>query len=107
MIEVRRGKFVPNFQYRYLSEDVPFGLVPTRALAELANVRTPAIDEVIDWAQGALGKVYLVGGRLQGPDAGELPIPQNYGVSGLSDLIRWYGDLSVGPSHHSKESRPS
>jgi hypothetical protein len=106
VIEVGSGKFVPNFQYRYLSEDVPFGLVPTRALAELANVRTPAIDEVIDWAQGALGKVYLVGGRLRGPDAGELPIPQNYGVSGLSNLIRWYEGLSVGPSHHSEESRP-
>jgi hypothetical protein len=106
VIEVGSGKFVPNFQYRYLSEDVPFGLVPTRALAELANVRTPAIDEVIDWAQGALGKVYLVGGRLRGRDAGELPIPQNYGVSGLFNLIRWYEGLSVGSTHHSEESRP-
>jgi hypothetical protein len=39
MLEVRPGKFVPNFGYGYLSEDVPFGLVATRALAEIAGCR--------------------------------------------------------------------
>ena len=47
MRESRPGKFVPNFGYRYLSEDVPFGLVTTRALAEIVDVETPAIEEVI------------------------------------------------------------
>lgn len=95
-IEVRPGKFRPDFQYRYLTEDVPYGLVATRALAEIAQVDTPAIDEVITWAQSVLGKVYLVNDKLQGPDAGELRIPQNCGVSTLADLISWYtGNTSV------------
>jgi predicted dinucleotide-binding enzyme len=96
-IEVRPGKFVPNFQYRYLSEDVPFGLVATRALAEVAAVETPTIDEVITWAQSVLQRTYLVGDGLQGDDAEDLPIPQNYGVSTVSDLVEWYteGDTSV------------
>jgi hypothetical protein len=97
MIEIRPGKFVPDFQYRYLSEDVPFGLVATRALAEIAAVETPMIDEVIAWTQSVLQKAYLVGDRTRGPDAKDLPIPQNHGVSSMSDLIGWYtqGDASL------------
>ena len=97
MVEVRPGKFVPNFQYRYLSEDVPFGLVATRALAEIAGVETPMIDEVIAWAQSVLQRAYLLGDALRGRDAEDLPIPQNYGVSTVSDLIDWYteGDPSI------------
>jgi NAD/NADP octopine/nopaline dehydrogenase, alpha-helical domain len=99
MIESRPGRFVPNFQYRYLSEDVPFGLVVTRALAEIAAVETPMIDDVIVWAQSVLQKAYLVEDTLRGPDAKNVPIPQNYGVSTVSDLIDWYteGDTSISP----------
>jgi hypothetical protein len=99
MIESRPGKFMPNFQYRYLSEDVPFGLVITRALAEIAAVETPMIDDVIVWAQSVLQKAYLVEDGLRGPGAKDVPIPQNYGVSTVSDLIDWYaeGDTSMVP----------
>jgi hypothetical protein len=95
MTELSPGRFVPNFGYRYLSEDVPFGLVITRAFAEIADVRTPTIDEVISWAQSKLQKVYLANGRLEGPDARELPIPQNFGVSTLPELIGWYDDYAA------------
>jgi hypothetical protein len=37
-------------------------------------------------------KAYLAGGRLRGSDMRDLPIPQNYGVSTLADLIGWYSD---------------
>jgi NAD/NADP octopine/nopaline dehydrogenase, alpha-helical domain len=90
MIEVRSGRFVPNFQYRYLSEDVPFGLVVTRAFAEIVDVHTPAIDEVVAWAQRMLHKVYLVDGELRGPDACDLPIPQNCGILSVPELVDWY-----------------
>jgi opine dehydrogenase len=59
----QRGQLVPNFDCRYLTEDVPFGLVPTRALAEIADIETPAIDEVIAWAQSVMhGTYWLVTG---------------------------------------------
>jgi hypothetical protein len=90
MLEAGGGRFVPNFSYRYLSEDIPFGLAVTRAFAELAGVETPAIDEMLRWAQGKLDKSYLVDGRLNGPDAQTLPIPQNAGIETLDDLIEWY-----------------
>jgi opine dehydrogenase len=107
MIEVRPGRFVPNFGYRYLTEDVPFGLVITRALADIVNVKTPTIDEVVRWAQSAMQKVYLTGGKLEGPDALGLPIPQHHGVSALSDLIEWYSDDASEASRSRAHSRPS
>jgi hypothetical protein len=93
--EVAPGRFVPNFDYRYLTEDVPFGLVITRAFAEIANVPTPMIDEVILWAQSKMRKVYLADGRIEGPDARDLPIPQNYGVHTLRDLMAWYENYAA------------
>src|SRR4029453_17785249 len=107
MIEVGPGRFVPDFAYRYLSEDVPFGLVITRAIAELANVATPAIDEVISWAQSKMEKRYLTRGKLEGLDAKDLPIPQNYGVSTLADLIGWYNDdATMSPRTSQPDSAP-
>jgi hypothetical protein len=91
MLEVAPGRFVPNFEYRYLSEDVPYGLVVTRAIAQIADVATPAIDDVIRWAQSKAKKVYLEGDELSGPDARELPIPQNHEIGTLPDLVEWYG----------------
>ena len=93
--EIAPGRFVPNFDYRYLTEDVPYGLVITRGLAELAGVPTPTIDEVIEWAQAAMGRSYLVGGTLSGADAKDVPIPQNYGISELAALFEWYDEASA------------
>jgi hypothetical protein len=96
MIEETPGSFSPNFDYRYLTEDVPYGLVITRALADLAGVETPTINEVISWAQRVLDKVYLVDGRLEGPDMADLPTPQNHGIASLDDLIGWYSAEAAG-----------
>jgi hypothetical protein len=106
MNEVRPGRFAPNFEYRYLSEDVPYGLVITRALADIVNVRTPTIDEVVRWAQSAMQKIYLVGEELEGRDVRDLPIPQHHGVSALSDLIEWYRNETSEASHPRALSRP-
>ena len=93
--ELGAGRYVPNFDYRYLTEDVPYGLVITRGLAELAGVATPTIDEVIGWSQAMMGRSYLTGSRLAGPDAKDVPIPQNYGISRLAELFEWYGEASA------------
>ena len=60
---------------------MPFGLVVSRAIAGLAGVETPMIDEVIAWAGARLGKDYL------GRDGGEACIPQKYGLGNLEALI--------------------
>jgi hypothetical protein len=96
MIEVAPQEFVPNFAYRYLTEDVPYGLVVTRAFADIVGVDTPMIDDVISWAQRVLKKAYLIDGRLEGPDVTDLPTPQNHGIFSLDDLIRWYSAAARG-----------
>jgi hypothetical protein len=89
MIEAN-GVLVPNFRYRYLSEDVPFGLAVVRAIAQLAGVQTPAIDTVIRWAQSKIDKRYLLDGKVGGSDALALPLPQNYAIETIAGLVQWY-----------------
>jgi hypothetical protein len=79
---------VPDFQARYLAEDVPYGLIVTRGIAELANVPTPTMDRVITWAQMRLGKEYLVGGKLRGRDLTTSHAPQRYDFKRLDDITR-------------------
>ncbi len=46
MVETDDGKFVPNFKFRYLFEDIPFGLAVIKGIGDLAEVKTPHIDKV-------------------------------------------------------------
>lgn len=85
---VEPNLFAVDFSARYLAEDVPYGLVVTRGLAELAAVPTPIIDEVIDWVQTRLGKCYLVNGHLSGPDLAQTHAPQAYGINNLAALAQ-------------------
>ncbi len=84
---VEEGAYVPWFGSRYLAEDVPFGLLVTRGIAELTGVRTPAIDDVIGWAQERLGREYLVHGRLAGRDVANSRAPQRFGIVTLQHLF--------------------
>jgi hypothetical protein len=81
------GGLAPDFQARYLSEDVPFALLATRGIAQLAGVPTPTIDQVITWSQGRLGKEYLVDGELLGVDLASSRSPQRYGYQDLDSMI--------------------
>jgi hypothetical protein len=85
-----RGTFVPQFGYRYLSEDVPYGLVVTRALAQLLGCATPAIDAVLRWTQANTEAMYLANGRVHPADVRHLPVPQSCGIDSASELFAWY-----------------
>jgi hypothetical protein len=47
------------------------------------------IDLALTRAQALLQRTYLAGDSLQGADVRQLPIPQNSGISTLSELIDW------------------
>lgn len=87
MQEVGHGYFLPDFQSRYLTEDVPYGLIVTKAIAQLAEVKMPVIDEVILTVSKWMEREYLVSGNLKGIDIKETRIPQNYGINRLEELI--------------------
>ena len=82
------GGYVPDFSYRYTSEDVPFGVVVIKGISEIAGVKTPVMDKVIAWAQEKLGKEYIVGSELKGKDVCETRAPGAYGFKTLDDLCK-------------------
>lgn len=86
---VEPNTFVIDYQTRYLAEDVPYGLVVLRGIAQLVGVDTPTIDDVITWAQAHLGHQYLVNGALSGADLNKTRAPQVYGITTVADLVAY------------------
>ncbi|XP_076437739.1 opine dehydrogenase-like [Babylonia areolata] len=87
MKNISPGQYMPDFRHRYLSEDIPFGLTIVKGMAQILGLGTPIIDEVMTWAQGKLGKEYLVGSELKGKDVKETRAPQAFGFHSLDDLV--------------------
>jgi hypothetical protein len=82
-----QGRFSADFKYRYLTEDIPFGLVVIKGIAEIAGMSTPAINQVLEWAQGRMGKEYIKGGKLVGPDAMHSRSPQAFGINNEKTML--------------------
>jgi hypothetical protein len=86
---VEENAYRPWFESRYLTEDIPYSLLVSRGIAEIAGVSTPIIDQVILWAQEQMAKSYLVDGHLVGPDVIESRAPQRFGIATVEDLLAW------------------
>jgi len=95
-------KYLPNFKYRYFTEDIPMGLVVTRGIAELAGVPTPHMDDVILWCQKMIGKEYLVDGKLTGKDLHSSRAPQHYGFTDLGAFMEANHYLEVADKDEGK-----
>ena len=87
MTEVAAGQFTPNFGHRFLAEDIPFGLVVVRGIAEIAGIETPTIDVVLAWSQERLGRHYLTGAGFVGADIASSRAPQRYGMTTLDEIL--------------------
>ena len=67
-----------SFEHKYITEDVPVGLMPMSALGRAAGVATPAIDAVIAMARYLTGKDFAAEARtlermgLAGMDAARI-----------------------------------
>lgn len=81
------GKFLPDFSHRYMTEDIPFGLVAIRGIAEIMGIETPNIDKVLTWSQQQMGKEYLVDKKLQGKDISTSRAPQSYGFTTIESIL--------------------
>ncbi|EDO47690.1 predicted protein [Nematostella vectensis] len=79
---------VPTFKSRYTLEDIPYGLVVIKGLAELFGVPTPQSDKVLLWIQEKAGKEYLVDGKLQGRDVKNTGAPQRFGITDVQELMK-------------------
>ena len=79
--------WIPDFENRYFTEDIPFGLCIYKGIAEILGEETPMIDTVLNWAQKHMDKEYLVNGKLQGKDVPETNAPQRFGINSFENLI--------------------
>ena len=70
-----------NLQHRYITEELPYVLVPLSALARAAGIKTPGIDCIVQLGSMANGVDYWKTGRTL----------EKLGLNGLSipDLIRY------------------
>ncbi len=87
MIKTDEGKYIPNFGYRYMTEDIPVGLVVTRGIAELCGVQTPSMDKVIKFGEKVMNKKFLEGGKVAGPDIAMTRSPQAFGIKTIEEFI--------------------
>ena len=95
------NKFVPNFDYRYLTEDVPFGLLVIKAIGQMCeNLKTPIMDMILLWCQQVMNKRYVkidkvgtFGERyvridLDSEDVKHSRIPQLFGMHTIEEMLR-------------------
>lgn len=71
MIQLPDGSFAPDWENRYFTEDIPYGMLIIKAFAVKYGIDTPTIDKVLEWAQRGMKKEYLINGRLTGRDLPE------------------------------------
>mmetsp|Transcript_18861 Transcript_18861/g.24307 ORF Transcript_18861/g.24307 Transcript_18861/m.24307 type:complete len:438 (-) Transcript_18861:281-1594(-) len=89
LVEVSPDQFQPAVNSRLFWEDIPFGLVIIKSLAEmLGNFPTPTLDFLIRWHQQFMGKEYLLhDNQLNALLIGETGSPYKYGIHSLEDLV--------------------
>lgn len=58
------GGYAPDYDNRYFSEDIPFGLMLIKYMAEINSIATPSIDRIIRWYERLSGKVFLEGDKV-------------------------------------------
>ena len=89
-VKLVNGLYQIDVKSRYLTEDIPYGLLVSKAIAELADVSTPKIDEVIETAGRWMDVQYLVNGKLLGQDLVKTRIPQNFGLDSLEAIAEMF-----------------
>ena len=80
-----------NTQCRFFSDDIPYGLLIAKWLAEQLKVATPMVDEVITWAQELRGEQFLVGGKICREyclrERFATGIPESYGITSMDHVF--------------------
>lgn len=89
MIEKENG-YIPDFNSRYFKEDFPYGLCIIKSFCDIAKIDTPMINQILKWFQVKNNVNYFIQDKFEGKDLNELPIPQNFGLKCLEDIVEFY-----------------
>lgn len=91
MLPDEQGGFTPNFQHRYLTEDVTYGLLPLKGFAELLGISTPVLDDILNWTQAILNTVWIQENQLTSlTKASPIRSPQRFGLSSFESVAQQY-----------------
>ena len=78
MVKKEHG-YLLNLNARVFVEDIPYGLVVLKDIAEKVDLKTPHIDKAIQWHQKLMNKDFLVGDRLNQNLIEQTGAPTRYG----------------------------
>ena len=79
-----------NVKARIFTEDIPFGLCVLKDLAEMLELKTPYIDEAIEWHQKLMGKQFIINGKLNEQLIPETGCPRRFGFKTFDQLMQHY-----------------
>jgi hypothetical protein len=86
------GECQLNINTRFFTDDIPFGLLIAKWVADKLRVATPFIDEIISWAQGLRGESFLdENGKINLEYCLQVKhttgIPEAYGIQTVDDIL--------------------
>ena len=84
MKKLENNQYILDKNIRFIIEDIPYGLIMFKGIAELVGEKTPNIDKIIIWAQTLLNKKYLIDNKLNNLVA--TGAPQNFEIKTLEEL---------------------
>lgn len=84
------GGYIPDLEERYFLEDFEYGLFVIKSFCSICEIQTPQIDKIIKWLEKIFKKEYFKGNTFNGKDLINLPLPQNYGILNINDILNFY-----------------
>ncbi len=87
--------WVPDFESRYFTEDISYGLIIIKSIAQILNIQVPAIDKVIGWAQYHMKRQFVTNGNLLWTLIKDVPLHQNFGLTLPKDFISYYKQPNI------------
>eukprot|EP01084_Bolivina_argentea_P016650 31135_1 len=88
--------YVPDWQHRYFTEDIPFGLAVIKGYALLLKntPKTPVIDLILQWAQNKMNKEYFIyksdGTQFPGKHIHETRTPQKFNIKNIQQMMSFH-----------------
>ncbi|BAQ14353.1 putative NAD(P)H-dependent glycerol-3-phosphate dehydrogenase [Clostridium botulinum] len=84
------GGYVPDFNSRYFTEDIPYGLCIIKGLASVCDYSTPGIDLILKWYEEVSCKQYFIGDVFCGEDLEKAARPYYFGIKNIDDVRTFY-----------------
>lgn len=92
VMHLESGEYMIDKHCRFFTDDIPYGLLITKWIAEQLGEEVPFIDEIINWVQELRGDKFLTTNNKVDLEAclkddHTSGIPPSYGVTSVEDIL--------------------